>query len=160
MTEIQAPSDIEALVREIDVLIRAHTCRRGYPTRTVERAGISPAVPTHLIGNTVFLGLANVARDLPPYEERVVMPFLFGPELPLDQSGLAASNPCDDDIAAAHQGDRDSDVDDDSGEHEYGRALGHRIHHESAHIENGGSRPVVRPGPSLLARSLSPHASA
>ena len=52
--------------------------RRTYPTRTVEKPGVSPAVLMHLIGNTVFLRLADVARDLPPYTEKVVL-------LPLDQ---------------------------------------------------------------------------
>src|SRR5262249_30270401 len=44
-----------------------HSKRRGYLTRTVEKPGVSPAVLTHLIGNTAFLRLADVARDLPPY---------------------------------------------------------------------------------------------
>src|SRR5204862_5720850 len=52
--------------------------RRTYLTRTVEKPGVSPAVLMHLIGNTVFLRLADVARDLPPYTEKVVL-------LPLDQ---------------------------------------------------------------------------
>lgn len=59
-----------------------HSRRRTYPTRTVEKPGISPAVLMHLIGNSVFLRLADVARDLPPYTERVIM-------LPLDQRPLA-----------------------------------------------------------------------
>src|SRR5581483_1556507 len=45
--------------------------RRGYLTRIVERPGVSPAVLFHLIGNTVFLRLADVAADLPSYTERV-----------------------------------------------------------------------------------------
>ncbi len=52
--------------------------RRTYPTRIVEKPGVSPAVLMHLIGNTVFLRLADVARDLPPYTEKVIL-------LPLDQ---------------------------------------------------------------------------
>jgi hypothetical protein len=59
--------------------------RRTYPTRTVEKPGVSPAVLMHLIGNTVFLRLADVARDLPPYTERVVL-------LPLDQQPRVDGN--------------------------------------------------------------------
>jgi hypothetical protein len=47
--------------------------RRSYLTRTVEKPGVSPAVLFHLIGNTVFLRLADVAKDLPPYTERVAL---------------------------------------------------------------------------------------
>ena len=45
--------------------------RRAYRTRTVEKPGVSPAVLFHLIGNTVFLRLADVASDLPEYREEV-----------------------------------------------------------------------------------------
>ncbi len=45
--------------------------RRRYRTRTVEKPGVSPAVLFHLIGNTVFLRLADVASDLPEYREEV-----------------------------------------------------------------------------------------
>ncbi|RJQ08837.1 MAG: DEAD/DEAH box helicase [Dehalococcoidia bacterium] len=45
--------------------------RRGYRTRTVEKPGVSPAVLFHLIANTVFIRLADVATDLPPYREEV-----------------------------------------------------------------------------------------
>jgi hypothetical protein len=45
--------------------------RRGYRTRTVEKPGVSPAVLFHLIGNTVFLRLADVASGLPEYREDV-----------------------------------------------------------------------------------------
>lgn len=47
--------------------------RRSYRTRTVEKPGVSPAVLFHLIGNTVFLRLADVAQDLPTYTERVAL---------------------------------------------------------------------------------------
>ena len=50
-----------------------HSKRRSYLSRTVEKPGISPAVLFHLIGNTVFLRLSDVARDLPPYTEQVAM---------------------------------------------------------------------------------------
>ena len=42
-----------------------HSKRRSYQTRTVEKPGVSPGVLFHLIGNTIFLRLADVARDLP-----------------------------------------------------------------------------------------------
>jgi len=45
--------------------------RRGYRTRTVEKPGISPAVLFHLIGNTAFLRLTDVASGLPDYHEEV-----------------------------------------------------------------------------------------
>ena len=45
--------------------------RRGYRTRTVEKPGVSPAVLFHLIGNTMFLQLADVTSDLPEYREEV-----------------------------------------------------------------------------------------
>ena len=50
-----------------------HSKRRSYLTRTVEKPGVSPAILFHLIGNTVFLRLADVAKDLPPYTERVAL---------------------------------------------------------------------------------------
>ncbi|MGI8915728.1 MAG: hypothetical protein ACR2JY_18410, partial [Chloroflexota bacterium] len=46
--------------------------RRGYLVRTVEKPGVAPGVLAHLLGNTVFLRLGDVARELPPYSERVV----------------------------------------------------------------------------------------
>lgn len=49
------------------------TKRRGYLTRTVEKPGVVPAILFHLIGNTVFLRLSDVARNLPPYTERVAL---------------------------------------------------------------------------------------
>ncbi len=45
--------------------------RRGYRTRVVEKPGVSPAVLFHLIGNTAFLRLADVASGLPDYTEEV-----------------------------------------------------------------------------------------
>lgn len=64
--------------------------RRSYLTRTVEKPGVSPAVLFHLIGNTVFLRLADVAQDLPAYTERVALyPLDRGqdPEAPSQASG-------------------------------------------------------------------------
>ncbi|RJQ07870.1 MAG: hypothetical protein C4558_09095 [Dehalococcoidia bacterium] len=45
--------------------------RRGYRTRTVEKPGVSPAILFHLIANTVFIRLADVAENLPEYREEV-----------------------------------------------------------------------------------------
>jgi len=45
--------------------------RKGYRTRVVEKPGVSPAVLFHLIGNTAFLRLADVASGLPEYREEV-----------------------------------------------------------------------------------------
>ncbi|MCC6175806.1 MAG: DEAD/DEAH box helicase family protein, partial [Chloroflexi bacterium] len=50
-----------------------HSKRRSYQARTIEKPGVSPSVLFHLIGNTVFLRLADVSSDLPPYTERVVI---------------------------------------------------------------------------------------
>ncbi len=47
--------------------------RRKYRTRVRERPGLAPAALFHLIGNSVFLRLADVASDLPPYEEQVLL---------------------------------------------------------------------------------------
>lgn len=47
--------------------------RRSYLTRTVEKPGVSPAVLFHLIGNTIFLRLSDVANDLPTYTEQVAV---------------------------------------------------------------------------------------
>src|SRR5690606_34212142 len=43
--------------------------RRSYRTRVVEKPGVSPGVLFHLIGNTAFLRLADVASGLPEYTE-------------------------------------------------------------------------------------------
>ena len=62
-----------------------HSKRRSYQTRTVEKPGISPVVLFHLIGNTVFLRLSDVARSLPTYTEQVEVCTLaegYAPGLP------------------------------------------------------------------------------
>ena len=48
-----------------------HSRRRRYRTVIRERPGLAPAALFHLIGHTVFLRLADVAAELPPYEEQV-----------------------------------------------------------------------------------------
>ena len=47
--------------------------RRSYRKVVRERPGLAPSALFHLIGNTVFLRLADVASGLPPYEEQVML---------------------------------------------------------------------------------------
>jgi hypothetical protein len=63
--------------------------RRGYRTRVVEKPGISPAILFHLIGNTAFLRLADVAAGLPEYREEVRLVGLEAGETP-DQPSQAS----------------------------------------------------------------------
>ena len=54
--------------------------RRTYPTRVVEKPGVTPPILFHLVANTVFLRLRDVAQHLPPYREQVLL-------VPLDGAG-------------------------------------------------------------------------
>lgn len=63
--------------------------RRGYRTRVVEKPGVSPAVLFHLIGNTAFLRLADVAAGLPEYREEVRLVGLEGGDGPQEASQAA-----------------------------------------------------------------------
>ena len=47
--------------------------RRKYRKVVRERPGLVPSALFHIIGNTVFLHLADVASGLPPYEEQVML---------------------------------------------------------------------------------------
>ena len=47
--------------------------RRSYRKVVRERPGLAPSALFHLIGNTVFLLLADVASGLPSYEEQVML---------------------------------------------------------------------------------------
>ena len=47
--------------------------RRKYRKVVRERPGLAPGALFHLIGNSVFLRLSDVASDLPPYEEQVLL---------------------------------------------------------------------------------------
>ena len=47
--------------------------RRSYRKVVRERPGLAPSALFHLIGNTVFLRLADVASGLPSYEEQVML---------------------------------------------------------------------------------------
>jgi SNF2 family DNA or RNA helicase len=53
--------------------------RRTYLTRVVEKPGVTPPILFHLVGNTVFLRLRDVAKHLPAYEEQVLL-------VPLDEA--------------------------------------------------------------------------
>ncbi len=47
--------------------------RRKYRTVTRERPGLVPSALFHIIGNTVFLKLADVASGLPDYDEQILV---------------------------------------------------------------------------------------
>ena len=47
--------------------------RRKYRKVVRERPGLVPSALFHIIGNTVFLRLADVASGLPPYDEQVML---------------------------------------------------------------------------------------
>ncbi len=47
--------------------------RKGYKKSVKERPGLAPAALFHLIGNSIFLRLSDVAAGLPPYEEEVMI---------------------------------------------------------------------------------------
>ena len=47
--------------------------RRKYRKVVRERPGLVPSALFHIIANTVFLRLADVASGLPPYEEQVML---------------------------------------------------------------------------------------
>ena len=47
--------------------------RKGYRKTVRERPGLAPGALFHLIGNSVFLRLSDVASGLPPYEEQVLL---------------------------------------------------------------------------------------
>ena len=57
-----------------DSLEDGRTSRRKKFRKVVrERPGLAPAALFHLIGNSVFLRLSDVAAGLPPYEEQVLL---------------------------------------------------------------------------------------
>ena len=51
-----------------------------------ERPGLAPSALFHLIGNSVFLRLSDVASGLPPYEEQVL---LSGMDRETDHTGFS-----------------------------------------------------------------------
>ena len=60
--------------------------RKGYRKTVRERPGLAPGALFHLIGNSVFLRLSDVASGLPPYEEQVL---LCGMDREPDHTGLS-----------------------------------------------------------------------
>ena len=60
--------------------------RKGYRKTVRERPGLAPGALFHLIGNSVFLRLSDVASGLPPYEEQVL---LSGMDREADHTGLS-----------------------------------------------------------------------
>ena len=60
--------------------------RKGYRKTVRERPGLAPGALFHLIGNSVFLRLSDVASVLPPYEEQVL---LSGMDREPDHTGLS-----------------------------------------------------------------------
>ena len=60
--------------------------RKGYRKTVRERPGLAPSALFHLIGNSVFLRLSDVASGLPPYEEQVL---LTGMDRETDYTGFS-----------------------------------------------------------------------
>ena len=60
--------------------------RKGYRKTVRERPGLAPSALFHLIGNSVFLRLSDVASGLPPYEEQVM---LSGMDRETDYTGFS-----------------------------------------------------------------------
>ncbi len=60
--------------------------RKGYRKTVRERPGLAPSALFHLIGNSVFLRLSDVASGLPPYEEQVL---LSGMDRETDHTGFS-----------------------------------------------------------------------
>ena len=60
--------------------------RKGYRKTVRERPGLAPSALFHLIGNSVFLRLSDVASGLPPYEEQVL---LSGMDREADYTGFS-----------------------------------------------------------------------
>ena len=60
--------------------------RKGYCKTVRERPGLAPSALFHLIGNSVFLRLSDVASGLPPYEEQVL---LSGMDRETDYTGFS-----------------------------------------------------------------------
>ena len=60
--------------------------RKGYRKTVRERPGLAPSALFHLIGNSVFLRLSDVASGLPSYEEQVM---LSGMDRETDYTGFS-----------------------------------------------------------------------
>ena len=66
--------------------------RRKYRKVVRERPGLVPSALFHIIGNTVFLRLADVASGLPPYEEQVLLSSMDSEEDATGHSQRSAYN--------------------------------------------------------------------
>ena len=66
--------------------------RKKYRKVVRERPGLVPSALFHIIGNTVFLRLADVASGLPPYEEQVLLSSMDSEEDATEFSQRSAYN--------------------------------------------------------------------
>ena len=66
--------------------------RRSFRKVTRERPGLVPSALFHIIGNTVFLRLADVASGLPDYEEKILVSSMDSEEDPTGYSQRSAYN--------------------------------------------------------------------
>ena len=75
--------------------------RRKYRKVVRERPGLVPSALFHLIGNTVFLRLSDVASGLPDYEEQVLLSSMDSEE---DSTGVLAAHGLQHRVRGAAQG--------------------------------------------------------
>ena len=68
--------------------------RRKFRKVVRERPGLVPSALFHIIGNTVFLKLADVAPGLPPYEEQILLSSMDSEEDATGYSQRSASTLC------------------------------------------------------------------
>ena len=66
--------------------------RRKYRKTVRERPGLVPSALFHIIGNTVFLRLADVASGLPDYDEQILLSSMDSEEDSTDYSQRSAYN--------------------------------------------------------------------
>lgn len=77
-----------------DEQIGANSKRKTSGVQTKERPGVSPALLKYLLPNTVFMRLADVSKDLPPYSETVEL-------IPMESTQYAAHQAFKDDLTEA-----------------------------------------------------------
>jgi superfamily II DNA or RNA helicase len=73
-TGVQAYGEEDSVVEDGAMSDRRTLARERY----IEKPGLNPSLLLKLMGHTVFLKLADVARDLPPYTEQVIKLALAG----------------------------------------------------------------------------------
>ena len=129
--------------------------RKGYRKTVRERPGLAPSALFHLIGNSVFLRLSDVASGLPPYEEQVMLSGIVPRQLDLpiyrrlvlpvhllDRGSLAALLGCVSPVAG------DVKLQDDGVVHDpvYGRRGGHGVGEDAFPLrEDQVGRDAQRP---------------